>query len=79
MAKSDLGGDRKATASELFSFRSDYPRPLAPRHLVAEVEERLDFKGEVLIPLSDDDVRRLSPTSRGRAWRPSRSTCSSAT
>ena len=58
VAKSDLGGDRKATAAELFSFRSDYPRPLAPRHLVAEVEERLNFKGDVLIPLSDDDVRR---------------------
>lgn len=58
VAKSDLGGDRKATASELFSFRSDYPRPLAPRHLVTEVEERLNFKGEVLIPLSDDDVRQ---------------------
>jgi N-methylhydantoinase A len=58
VAKSDLGGDRKATAAELFSFRSEYPRPLTPRHLVAEVEERLNFKGEVLIPLRDDDVRR---------------------
>lgn len=58
VAKSDLGGDRKATASELFSFRSDYPRPLAPRRLVAEVEERLDFKGRVLIPLRDEDVRQ---------------------
>jgi N-methylhydantoinase A len=58
VAKSDLGGDRKATAAELFSFRSEYPRPLAPRHLVAEVEERLNFKGEVLIPLRDEDVRQ---------------------
>ena len=58
VAKSDLGGDRKATAAELFSFRSDYPRPLAPRRLVEEVDERLNFKGEVLIPLEDDDVRR---------------------
>ena len=58
VAKSDLGGDRKATAAELFSFRSNYPRPLAPRHLVAEVEERLNFKGEILLPLRDDDVRQ---------------------
>ena len=58
VAKSDLGGDRKATAAELFSFRSDYPQPLTPRHLVAEVDERLNFKGEVLIPLRDDDVRQ---------------------
>ncbi len=58
VAKSDLGGDRKATAAELFSFRSDYPRPLAPRHLVAEVEERLDFRGHVLTPLRDEDARQ---------------------
>jgi len=58
VAKSDLGGDRKATAAELFSFRSEYPRPLVPRHLVAEVDERLDFRGEVLTSLSDDDVRQ---------------------
>ena len=57
VAKSDLGGDRKATAAELFSFRSEYPKPLAPRHLVVEVEERLDFRGEVLMPLRDEDVR----------------------
>ncbi len=57
VAKSDLGGDRKATAAELFSFRSEFPQPLAPRHLVAEVRERLNYKGEVLVPLDDGDVR----------------------
>lgn len=63
VAKADLGGDRKATAAELFSFRSDFPKPLAPRHLVTEVEERVNFRGDVLIPLSESDahaaVRRL--------------------
>jgi N-methylhydantoinase A len=58
VAKSDLGGDRKATAAELFSFRSDYPQPLAPRRLVTEIDERLNFRGEVLVPLRDDDVRQ---------------------
>lgn len=58
VAKSDLGGDRKATAAELFSFRSDYPRPVAPRHLITEVDERLDFRGRVLTPLKDDDARQ---------------------
>jgi N-methylhydantoinase A len=58
VAKSDLGGDRKATAAELFSFRSEFPRPLAPRHLVTEVDERLDFRGEVLTRLRDEDVRQ---------------------
>jgi N-methylhydantoinase A len=58
VAKSDLGGDRKATAAELFSFRSEFPQPLAPRHLVTEVDERLNFKGEVLTALRDEDVRQ---------------------
>jgi N-methylhydantoinase A len=58
VAKSDLGGDRKATAAELFSFRSEFPRPLTPRHLVVELDERLDFRGQVLVPLRDDDVRQ---------------------
>ena len=66
VAKSDLGGDRKATAAELFSFRSEYPRPLAPRHLVAEVNERLDFKGRVLTPLRDDDVRQAVAYLKGK-------------
>ena len=66
VAKSDLGGDRKATAAELFSFRSEFPQPLAPRHLVAEVDERLNFKGEVLMPLRDDDVRRAVAYLKGK-------------
>ena len=66
VAKSDLGGDRKATAGELFSFRSEFPRPLAPRRLVAEVDERLNFKGEVLTPLRDEDVRQAVAYLKGK-------------
>ncbi len=58
VAKSDLGGDKRATAAELFSFRSEFPQPLAPRQLVTEVDERLNFRGEVLRTLDDDDARR---------------------
>jgi N-methylhydantoinase A len=50
----------------LFSFRSEFPRPLAPRRLVAEVEERLDFKGEVLTSLRDDDVREAVAYLKGK-------------
>ena len=64
VAKADLGGDRKATSAELFSFRSEYPQPLAPRHLVLEVDERLNFKGEVLVPLNEDHVRAAARTLR---------------
>ena len=58
VAKSDLGGDRKATAAELFSFRSEFPQPLAPRHWSPRWTSASNFKGEVLTPLRDDDVRR---------------------
>ncbi len=67
VAKSDLGGDKKATPAELFSFRSEFPQPLAPRYLVAEVDERLNFKGEVLVPLKDEDVRRAVGELRGKS------------
>ncbi len=55
-AKSDLGGDRKATPAELFSFRSTYPQPLVPRRFVTEVDERLNFTGKVLTALDEASV-----------------------
>jgi N-methylhydantoinase A len=58
VAKGDLGGDIKAGTSELFSFRMDPPEPLTRRYLMTEVEERVNYKGEVLIPLNEEDVRR---------------------
>ena len=56
VAKGDLGGDIKAGIDELFSFRMDPPLPLTRRHLMTEVEERINYKGEVIIPLNEDDV-----------------------
>jgi N-methylhydantoinase A len=58
VAKGDLGGDIKAGTTELFSFRMDPPEPLTHRYLMTEVEERVNYKGEVLIPLNEEDVRR---------------------
>ena len=60
VAKSDLGGDRKATPAELFSFRSPHPQPLVPRHMVAEVDERLNFNGEVLTQLNEESVQQAA-------------------
>ncbi|KPK88558.1 MAG: hypothetical protein AMJ94_14745 [Deltaproteobacteria bacterium SM23_61] len=62
VAKADLGGDKKATSAELFSFRSEYPKPLTRRYLMTEVEERVNFRGEVLTPLNEEDVRRSVKT-----------------
>lgn len=39
-----------------FSQRSK-PEPLVPRHLIAEVTERIDYKGEIITPLDEDSVR----------------------
>lgn len=38
--------------------RATRPEPLVPRSLVVGIQERVDFKGEVLVPLQVDDVRR---------------------
>ncbi|MEP9383285.1 hydantoinase/oxoprolinase family protein [Nocardioides sp. KR10-350] len=34
------------------------PEPIVPRHLIEEVIERVDYKGAVITPLDEDDVRR---------------------
>ena len=36
---------------------TEKPRPIVPRHLIAEVTERIDFQGDVLVPLNEEDVR----------------------
>src|SRR5579863_2051510 len=39
---------------EPFNIFFEKPRPLIPRHLCLEVDERMDFRGELLKPLSED-------------------------
>ena len=58
VAKGEMRGDLKESQSEMFDFRMEYPKPLTPRHLMTEVEERLDYTGRVLTPLNEQDVRR---------------------
>lgn len=43
---------------DMYDFRADPPEPLTPYYLMTEVEERLNYKGEVLTPLNEEDVRR---------------------
>ena len=35
-----------------------YPTPIVPHHLVKEVPERVDYKGEVVVRLNEDEARR---------------------
>lgn len=55
---------------ELYNLQTDKPKPLIPRDLCREVPERLNYRGEVLLPLSEDavavvadDFRRLGVNS----------------
>lgn len=50
---------------ELYNFFTDKPEPLVPRARVHEVAERLDHRGEIVLPLAEDDVRRAVERLRG--------------
>ncbi len=43
---------------ELYNFFTTKPAPLVPRSRVYEVAERLDHRGQVVVPIDLDDVRR---------------------
>jgi N-methylhydantoinase A len=37
--------------------RTNKPAPLVPRHRIIEIDERVDYKGEVIVRLDEDRVR----------------------
>lgn len=50
-------GDGLATAKQVDLPGADRPQPLVPVSLIAGVEERIDYKGDVLLPVDPGDVR----------------------
>jgi N-methylhydantoinase A len=54
VAKADWLEQRR----DMYDFRFDAPQPLTCNHLMTEVEERVNCRGEVLIPLNEEDVRK---------------------
>ncbi len=38
--------------------RHQKPHPIVPRHLIREVSERVDWRGEVIVPLNREEARR---------------------
>lgn len=50
-------GDGLSTADKHNRIRGRRPAPLVPRDLIRGVRERIDNRGDVLMPLRDDDVR----------------------
>jgi N-methylhydantoinase A len=41
---------------ELYNLQYDKPKPFTPRHMVYEVTERVDHKGNITVPLNRDEV-----------------------
>jgi N-methylhydantoinase A len=39
---------------DLYNFRYQKPKPFVPRHLRQEVDERLNYKGEIITPLNEE-------------------------
>lgn len=54
----DILGIRCGIRENPYDFTIPQPEPLAPRYLRFPVEERVIWNGDVLIPLSEEDVRR---------------------
>jgi N-methylhydantoinase A len=50
--------DWKEGPADMYDFRCEPPEPLTPYYLMTEVRERIDFRGQVLTPLDEEDVRR---------------------
>ncbi|MBM7855063.1 N-methylhydantoinase A [Desulfohalotomaculum tongense] len=44
---------------DLFNIRYQKPAPFVPRYLRREVEERLNYKGEVLTPLNKEQIKNI--------------------
>ena len=48
----------RANRPDIYNMTYVKPKPFLPRYLRREVEERLNFRGEVLTPLNITDVQR---------------------
>lgn len=52
----------RANRPDIYNMYYTKPKPFVPRYLRQEVEERLNYKGEELVPLSEEDVRQAVET-----------------
>ncbi|ATW25013.1 hydantoinase/oxoprolinase family protein [Candidatus Formimonas warabiya] len=50
----------RANRPDLYNYFYKKPRPYVPRQLRFEVDERLNYKGEVLKALSEEEVRKVA-------------------
>ncbi|MEE8301385.1 MAG: hydantoinase/oxoprolinase family protein, partial [Candidatus Tectomicrobia bacterium] len=52
---------------EQYDLNIDLPEPLVPRRLRLPVRERLNARGEILLPLAEDQIEGLIPTLQAEA------------
>ncbi len=52
----------RANRPDLYNMYYTKPKPFVPRYLRLEVAERVNYKGEVLTPLNENDVREAVET-----------------
>jgi N-methylhydantoinase A len=50
---------QRSNRPDIYNMYYSKPKPFVPRHLRAEVTERVNYKGEVLTPLDGDELRRV--------------------
>jgi len=53
----EIGRQRRPS---LYDFFFDRPKPVIPRRFRLEVEERMNYKGEVIVPINQSDLERTS-------------------
>lgn len=44
---------------DIYDLGAEYPDPIVPRELRGELAERIDYRGEVLLAPSDDDIAKV--------------------
>ena len=50
----------RANRPDIYNMYYTKPEPFVPRYLRLEVRERVNYKGEELLPLNEDDVRQVA-------------------
>jgi N-methylhydantoinase A len=48
---------QRSNRTDMYNFRYEKPKPFVPRHLIFEVDERLDFEGNILRNLDEKTVQ----------------------
>ena len=48
----------RANRPDIYNLYYTKPKPFVPRYLRQEVEERVNYKGEELVPLNEDDIHQ---------------------